>query len=98
VNGRNGERPKRSSGELYDAIWATRPPPIMDERDNRAAAVTPVVARMVLMAMASFTNPNRDQVFGPTKTWQCFAAVATIAERADVSERQVQRCTARAGA
>src|SRR5260370_21160051 len=46
---------------------------------------------MVLMAMASLTNPNRDQVLGPAKTWQCFAAVATIAERADVSERQVQR-------
>jgi hypothetical protein len=91
VNGRNGERPKRSSGELYDAIWAANLPPIMDERDNRAAAVTPVVARMVLMAMASFTNPNRDQVLGPTKTWQCFAAVATLAEKADVSERQVQR-------
>jgi hypothetical protein len=91
VNGRIGERPKRSSGELYDAIWAANLPPIMDERDSRAAAVTPVVARIVLMAMASFTNPNRDQAFGLTKTWQCFAAVATIAERADVSERQVQR-------
>ncbi|MBV8719573.1 MAG: helix-turn-helix domain-containing protein [Chloroflexi bacterium] len=91
MNGRNGERPKRSSGELYDLIWAAALPPIMDERDNRAAAVTPVVARMVLLAMASFTNPNRDQVLGPAMTWQCFAAVATIAERADVSERQVQR-------
>jgi Helix-turn-helix domain len=91
VNGRNGERPKRSSGELYDSIWAAELPPIMDERDSRAAAVAPAVARIVLLAMASFTNPNRDQVLGPAKTWQCFAAVATIAERADVSERQVQR-------
>jgi hypothetical protein len=81
VNVHNGERPKRSSGELYDSIWAAELPPIMDERDSRAAAVAPVVARMVLMAMASFTNPNRDQVLGLAKTWQCFAAVATIAEK-----------------
>ena len=91
VNGRNGERPRRSTGELYDAIWAAELPPIMDERDTRAPAVSPAVARMVLLAMASFTNPNRDQHLGTAKTWQCFAAVATIAERADVSERQVQR-------
>ncbi len=63
----------------------------MDERDERAAAVAEPVARLVLMAMARFTNPNRDQVYGPTREWRCWASVATIAEMAGASERQVQR-------
>lgn len=33
---------------------------ILDERDERAAAVAEPVARLVLMAIARFTNPNRD--------------------------------------
>ncbi len=43
------------------------------------------------MAMARFTNPNRDQVYGPTREWRCWASVATIAEMAGAWERQVQR-------
>jgi len=91
VSGRAELRPKRSSGELYDLIWLAELPPIMDERDTRAPAVAEAVARLILMAMAKFTNPTRDQILGPAYTWQCFAAVGTIAELANASERQVQR-------
>ena len=85
------ERPRRSTGELYDAIWGAALPPVMDEHDQRARAVAESVARLVLMAMARFTNPNRDQGLGPERTWLCFAAIGTIAELANSSERQVQR-------
>jgi len=85
------DRPKRHSAELYDAIWAAELPPIMDERDERAPAVAEAVARLVLMAMAKHTNPTRDQVYGPAGEWRCWASVATLAEMANASERQVQR-------
>ena len=85
------ERPRRHTGEIVDAIWEAELPAVMDERDERAAAVAEPVARLVLMAMARFTNPTRDQVYGPTGEWRCWASVATIAELAGASERQVQR-------
>ena len=85
------ERPRRHTGEIVDAIWEAELPAVMDERDKRAAAVAEPVARLVLMAMARFTNPTRDQVYGPTREWRCWASVATIAELAGASERQVQR-------
>jgi Helix-turn-helix domain len=88
---RAADRPKRSTGELYDAIWCAELPPILDEHDRRAAVATEQVARLVLMAMARHNNPNRDQVYGPAREWQCFASVATIAEHVNTSERQVQR-------
>jgi hypothetical protein len=89
--GRASERPRRSTGELYDAIWTAELPAIMDERDERAPAVADSVARLILMAMAKHTNPTRDQVLGPAREWQCFASVATLAELAGASERQAQR-------
>ena len=88
---RVAERPRRHTGEIVDAIWEAELPAVMDERDERAAAVAEPVARLVLMAMARFTNPTRDQVYGPTREWRCWASVATIAELAGASERQVQR-------
>ena len=88
---RVSERPRRHTGEIVDAIWEAELPAVMDERDERAAAVAEPVARLVLMAMARFTNPTRDQVYGPTGEWRCWASVATIAELAGASERQVQR-------
>ena len=59
---RGSERPRRHTGEIVDAIWEAELPAVMDERDERAAAVAEPVARLVLMAMARFTNPTRDQV------------------------------------
>jgi hypothetical protein len=88
---RVSERPRRHTGEIVDPIWEAELPVVMDERDEPAVAVAEPVARLVLMAMARFTNPSRDQVYGPTREWRCWASVATIAELAGASERQVQR-------
>lgn len=85
------ELPRRSTGELYDAIWEADLPPIMDDGDARAPAVAEPVARLLLMALAKHTNPTRDQVLGRAREWQCFASVALLAELAGTTERQAQR-------
>jgi hypothetical protein len=92
---------RRHSAELYDAIWELEVPPIIVTNGQGAGrlnrdgdptiAVGPTAVRLVLMAMARHTNPSRDQVRGPASEWRCCPTVDTIAQLADVSERQVQR-------
>lgn len=82
---------KLSNGTLVVQVMYADLPPVMDPRDERARAVAETAARLVLVAMATFTNPTRDQRHGPARMWQCWATEQTIAERAGVSDRQVQR-------
>jgi hypothetical protein len=92
---------RRHSAELYDAIWELEVPPIIVTNGQGAGrlnrdgdptiAVGPTAVRLVLMAMARHTNPGRDQVRGSAGEWRCCPTVDTIAQLADVSERQVQR-------
>jgi hypothetical protein len=69
---------RRHSAELYDAIWELEVPHVDTVKRS--------VVRLVLMAMAKHTNPNRDG-----GRFLCWASVKTIAALADVEERQVQR-------
>ncbi len=100
MRGRAGERPRRSKGELYDEIWELDMPPIVLSAGPRAGRlrkdgspaveVGPTAARQVLLAMAKHTNPTRDQNLGPEGLWRCCPTVETLAELAEVNERQVQ--------
>src|SRR5215471_4695641 len=78
----------RARGELYDLIWAMRLPPI---RLHGETVVSESDTQGVLLAMASHTNPTRDQKHGEDRTWQCFANNQRLAEQARVPARTVQR-------
>jgi hypothetical protein len=73
---------RRHSAELYDAIWSLDLP--------RVPKVTPAAVRLVLLAIAKYTNPTRDG-----GQFRCCPSVETIAMLAEVCERQVQRVLAR---